>query len=141
MSGMLVFNDRTMSTGVDSIDAQHQQLFDILNGLMIAMQTGRAKDQIGRILTEIEQYAGMHFDHEEACMWRFECPVAQQNMEAHAEFERTFERFAEDFDRDGPSPTMALRMQNELSDWISSHIFRTDVQLKRYVPEDERHTA
>lgn len=134
---MLTYDARTMATGSASIDAQHRQLIEIVNRLMAAMARGTAKDEIGPVLLDLERYAATHFDHEEGCMWRYACPVAKRNVEAHAEFERTFERMSADFDRDGPSPTMALRMQRELSDWIRDHIVGIDVQLRRCIPAGE----
>jgi hemerythrin len=131
---MLTFSPETMSTGVDSVDAQHRQLFDIINRLFAGMQSGRAKDEIGPILDDLARYATTHFAHEEACMAHFACPAAQRNIDAHAAFVRTFRAMKADFDREGPTATMAIRMQRELSDWISNHIVGVDARLRPCVP-------
>ena len=130
----LTFNPTTMGTGAASVDAQHQQLVDIINHLLTAMATGKAKDEIGGILDDLAGYATTHFAHEEACMARFSCPVAQQNKDAHAAFVKTFLTMKADFDRDGPSATMAIRTQRELSEWIAQHIVGIDVKLRPCIP-------
>ena len=95
----LTFNPVTMGTGAESVDAQHKQLVDIINHLLTAMATGRAKDDVGGILNDLAKYATTHFSHEEACMAKFSCPVAQQNKDAHAAFVKTFLAMKADFDR------------------------------------------
>ena len=134
----LTFNPVTMGTGAESVDAQHKQLVDIINHLLTAMATGRAKDDVGGILNDLAKYATTHFSHEEACMAKFSCPVAQQNKDAHAAFVKTFLAMKADFDRDGPSATMAIRMQRELSEWIAGHIVGIDVKLKPCIPAGTR---
>ena len=130
----LTFNPITMGTGADSIDAQHKVLVDLINRLLVSMQTGRAKDEVGPILNDLAKYATSHFAHEEACRARFSCPAALANKNAHAAFLNTFTAMKADYDKNGPSPMMAIRMQRELSDWIAQHIVGVDVKLKPCIP-------
>ncbi|MEI7743761.1 MAG: hemerythrin family protein, partial [Chloroflexota bacterium] len=130
----LTFNPAVMGTGAKSIDDQHRQLVDIINHLLLSMAGGKAKDEVGPILNDLAKYATTHFAHEEQCMVRFSCPVAQQNKDAHAAFVKTFLAMKADFDRDGPTATMAIRMQRELSDWIAQHIVGVDVKLRPCIP-------
>jgi hemerythrin len=130
----LVFNPTTMSTGVDSVDAQHRQLFDLINRLTADMAAGKGKDDIGAVLNELAQYAVSHFAHEESCMARFNCPVANQNKAAHAAFIQVFTGLKAEFDRTGPTATLAMRVQQEISKWITNHIVGVDVKMKPCVP-------
>lgn len=130
----LTFNPVTMGTGAQSVDNQHKQLVDIINHLLASMGTGKAKEDVGGILNDLARYATTHFAHEESCMARFGCPAAQANKDAHAAFLKTFTAMKADFDRDGPSATMAIRMQRELSDWVANHIVGIDVKLKPCIP-------
>jgi hemerythrin len=67
-------------------------------------------------------------------MAKYNCPVAQQNEDAHAAFVKTFLAMKGDFDRDGPSATMAIRTQRELSEWLGQHILGIDVKLRPCIP-------
>ena len=134
----LAFNPETMGTGAESVDAQHRRLVDIINHLLGAMATGTAKEDVGGILDDLALYATTHFSHEEACMARFNCPVAQQNQDAHVAFVKTFVAMKADFVRDGPSATMAIRTQRELSEWFGQHILGIDAKLRPCIPAGTR---
>ena len=134
----LVFDATTMSTGADSVDAQHRKLFDLMNLLVADMQAGRARDAIGMVLDDLAEYAATHFSHEEECLARFSCPAAAQNKAAHAAFVQTFTGLKAEFDRQGPTATLAIRMQQELSRWITGHILGVDVKLRPCIPVGTR---
>ncbi len=134
----LVYDAATMSTGADSVDLQHRKLFDLINLLVHDMQAGKARDDVGMVLGELADYAVTHFSHEEQCMARFSCPAAAQNKAAHAAFVRTLTELQAEFDRQGPTATLAIRMQQELSRWITGHILGIDVRLKPCIPAGTR---
>jgi hemerythrin len=134
----LVFDAATMSTGADSVDAQHRRLFDLLNLLVADLQAGLARDDVGMVLDELADYAATHFAHEEQCMARFNCPAAGQNRAAHAAFVRTFAGLKAEFDSHGPTATLAIRTHQELSRWITGHILAVDVKLRPCIPAGTR---
>jgi hemerythrin len=74
-----------------------------------------------------------HFGKEEECMAKWRCPVAAQNVAAHKEFVVTFTSFREEFDRDGATAHLVVRVETELMRWLSGHIKRTDTQLAHCV--------
>ncbi|HPZ82341.1 MAG TPA: hemerythrin domain-containing protein, partial [Thermogutta sp.] len=78
--------DTTMSTGIPRIDAQHQELIRKLNGLLHAMQKGRGKEEIEKLLDFLAEYVIKHFSDEEAEMERVNCPAAIANRIAHQHF-------------------------------------------------------
>lgn len=121
--------DLTMSTGVEAIDNQHRQLINWLNDLLAAMSLGRGRAEIQPILAKLGGYAVTHFGFEEDCMTKYHCPVAAQNEAAHREFIATFNSLSDEFDRDGASAHLVVRMESELMRWLVTHIKRTDTQL------------
>jgi hemerythrin len=128
--------DTSMTTGVDSLDNQHKQLIAWLNDLLAAMSLGRGRGEVQGLLDKLGGYAVMHFGHEEDCMARYSCPVAAQNMAAHADFVATFSSFREEYERDGASAHLVVRLESELMRWLTSHIKRTDTQLAPFVKSD-----
>jgi hemerythrin len=66
---------------------------------------------------------------EEECMAKYRCPVAAQNIAAHRDFVTTFTSFRSEFDRDGATAHLVVRIEIELMRWLASHIKRTDTQL------------
>jgi hemerythrin len=128
--------DPSMTTGVESLDNQHKQLIAWLNDLLSAMSLGRGRGEVESLLDRLGGYAIMHFDHEEDCMERYHCPAAAQNAAAHKDFVTTFTALREEFDRDGASAHLVVRVESELMRWLSSHIKRTDTQLAAFVTPD-----
>ena len=126
--------DPSMTTGVDSLDAQHKQLISWLNDLLSAMSLGRGRSEIEGLLNQLGVYAATHFRDEEECMARYECPVAAANAAAHKDFVVTFTSFKREFERDGASAHLVVRVESELMRWLSGHIKRTDTQLAAYIP-------
>ncbi len=122
--------DGSMATGLESVDDQHRRLIALLNQLQVAMGEGRSRTEIGQILGGLRAYAGLHFSHEEECMTRYGCPVAEQNAREHREFVAVVRDFVDEYEREGASPKLVLRVESQLAWWLENHILATDVQLR-----------
>jgi hemerythrin len=123
-----------MSTGVEAIDSQHRQLISWLNDLLTGMSAGRGRSEIDGLLKQLGMYAALHFGHEEECFARYECPLAERNSAQHKDFVATFQSFREEFDRDGATAALVIRVEAELLRWLTNHILRTDTSLRPCVP-------
>ena len=121
--------DPSMTTGVDSLDAQHKQLIAWLNDLLSAMSLGHGRSEIEVLLDQLGHYAATHFGQEEECMARYKCPAAAANMAAHKDFVATFASFKSEFETGGATAHLVVRVESELMRWLVSHIKRTDTQL------------
>jgi hemerythrin len=62
-------------------------------------------------------------------MAKYKCPAPAQNIAAHKDFVATFTSFREEFDRDGATAHLVVRIETELMRWLTTHIKRTDTQL------------
>jgi hemerythrin len=121
--------DVTMSTGVAKIDHQHQELISKLNALLEAMQKGKGKDEIGKLIAFLGEYVVKHFSDEEAEMERLKCPVATANRIAHQQFVKKFTEIRDRFHKDGVSPKLVIDVQQALLDWFIAHIRSIDTKL------------
>ncbi len=121
--------DQSMATGIDSVDAQHKQLIAWLNDLLVSISQGRARSEVQGLLDQLGTYAATHFGNEEGCMARYKCPVAERNVRAHNQFVTTFTGLRDEYDREGASAKLVVRVEVELLRWLSTHIKRTDTQL------------
>jgi hemerythrin len=121
--------DDSLTTGVPSIDAQHRRLIGILGNVLDAMEHGHSRTEIGRVLEELDRYTAAHFSHEEDCMRRYECPAAQLNESEHAEFLRIVSRFRADYEAQGATTKLVLRVRDQLAWWLETHIRAIDTQL------------
>ncbi len=121
--------DESLSTGVRAIDVQHKYLIDLINELAEAIEQGQGSGAVKKILNLLRYYAEWHFEREELCMDRYQCPVAAKNKKAHAYFVETFEGFQAEYRHSGGSEEIARRMYSELTGWLVSHIQGIDNHL------------
>ena len=125
--------DESMSTGIPSIDIQHQNLIAKFNDLMVAIEEGRGREETGKILDYLQFYAEWHFTREEQCMAEVNCPVANANASAHKTFLKDFSKLYEDYHASNVDPDIVPETLNKLETWIVNHIKHTDTQLQHCV--------
>jgi len=125
---MFEWNDR-FSTGIGSIDAQHQKLFAIGADLHAAMKGGQGKARMGSILARLQQYTAAHFAYEERLLQGHEYPDLAAHKALHDELLRRVSQFYEDFQRGEIGIT--LRLLTFVDDWLKQHVGNVD---QRYAP-------
>jgi hemerythrin-like metal-binding protein len=81
------------------------------------------------VLDELDRYTAVHFSHEEECMRRYERPAAQLNARQHVECVRIVTRFQPDYEAEGATTKLVLRVQDQLAWWLDTHIRAIDTQL------------
>lgn len=118
-----------LSTGDELLDSQHKYLVDTLNKLGEAINQGHGGESIARILGMLRFYAGWHFGKEENCFEAYHCPAAEKNKKAHAVFVEKFDQYHHQFNSSGGSNELALKIHEEISDWIVNHILIVDSEL------------
>jgi hemerythrin len=125
--------DESMSTGVPLIDAQHKMLFQKFNEFSEAISDVTSREAAAETLDFLQFYATWHFRREEKCMDEYQCPVAAQNKQAHAEFLATFDGFYEKWQNGTITPELVRETHRELESWLVNHIGHTDTQLRQCV--------
>lgn len=125
---MITWSDN-FSTGVERIDRDHQALIGILNELEDAIARGRGSHVIAETIQRLSAYAQSHFTHEEACMFRVQCPVAGANKQAHAKFLQTVQASGQRL-AGGGGALAAQQVFRDLSDWMVNHILKIDTALR-----------
>ena len=81
--------DESMSTGVERLDAQHKTLIEKFNELSLVFAGNNIAETrlaAGELLDFLQFYAVWHFQQEEVLMDQYQCPIADVNKKAHAEF-------------------------------------------------------
>ena len=121
-------------TGHSLIDTQHQMLISYINRLEgLARNTNPSRQEVEffvQLISFMETYVAVHFDHEECCMARHKCPAYQENKDAHGKFLEFFRAYKHRFETEGCRPDLLTELHEACSSWIQQHILRIDVQLK-----------
>ena len=129
-AGIIGWDEAKMTTGVHSIDEQHQELIRRINDLHAACLLGTAREELMEQLDFLGKYATNHFAHEEGVMNEHRCPLRGQNKAAHVKFLHDYQRLVELVNKNGASTKVAIELKKMLADWLTGHICRIDTSLR-----------
>jgi len=113
----------SFSVGVHIIDTQHQQLFTLINELIVAVNTHQEDEVLDRILRSVLAYTELHFKTEENLL------KIHSQFKAHCDIHQ---KFAQDVnllmvDFNKSKVDVSVRLLNSLTDWLQNHILKTDI--------------
>ena len=117
------------SVQIGSVDAQHKVLFGLAQELFTAMNAGRSKAALARILDRLVQYTQVHFAHEERLMQKHRYPAFQAHKAEHEALIRKVLEFQQEFQQG--KVTISVQLLQFLRDWLEKHIKGSD---QRYSP-------
>ncbi len=142
---LIVWDSERMSTGVDSIDKQHQQLIQMINELHDACHQGTGKAEMSKMMGFLGDYVQTHFSHEEDIMEQTQCPARAKNKLAHDKFVQEFQKLAAAFEKTGETTVVLLQLRQLVASWLTNHICSIDTKLRKCAgtcsTADVRHTA
>jgi hemerythrin-like metal-binding protein len=127
-----VWNSR-FETGIASVDEQHQRLVEIINLIGNALIAGNASEEaIGKIFTELADYAAFHFADEERLM--AETGVSAAHVEQHRQHHRQFvEQLTGMWKSRADLVSPAEVLHGFLSSWLTFHILEEDQSMARQI--------
>jgi hemerythrin len=123
--------DSTYSVKVKRFDADHQQLFKILNELHDGMIAGRGQEVLQTVLNELLQYTEKHFASEEAVMKAAGYPQLQAHIDEHRNFTDKVKVASAKYKEGGVGMTMETL--DFVSDWLKKHIRGVDKQYSGFL--------
>jgi hemerythrin len=121
--------DPALVVGIPEIDDAHQELFRRLDGLHQAIRAGRSREEVGHTLDFLRDYAVAHFAAEQALMAERGYPGLADHEAEHHAFVAELKALEAEYQRDGPSASLIIRVNTQLTGWLRSHIYRTDRAL------------
>jgi len=125
-----------LEVGVDTIDAQHRELFRAINSLLQGQEHGAASPaEIPGVIGFLEDYVVNHFGMEEVYMRRLTYPGYPFHKNEHVTFIGNFYDLRDEFDADGGSPEVADKLARFLGDWLVHHIGKVDKALGHFLRE------
>ena len=120
------------SVGVDTIDAQHRELFDAINSLL--REEGEpATREMAEVLVYLEEYVNNHFGLEELYMRRLSYPGFPSHKREHVAFINDFYDLRDEYDGNGATPELADKMGRHMGDWLVNHIGKVDKALGAFL--------
>jgi hemerythrin len=122
----------SLAVGVDTIDAQHRELFRRAEQLISALRAGD-RGEVVPVLAYLEEYAVHHFAVEERLMAEIGYPGLAEHAAAHRAFRAEYAQMVERFERSGATAYVALTVHNWLSDWLRKHLGGIDLELGKFL--------
>ena len=115
-------------TGIESIDQEHEKLFEIADRAYVTLMDDFIPDKydyIIEILTELADYAAIHFQHEEEYMLKIRHKKLLSHKVEHQEFcEKVASYHLSEIDENQKG--VILELLDFLSDWLVHHILEND---------------
>lgn len=126
--------------GIDEIDEEHRQLFQMLNEAITLVGNGGNTSSIAKnLLQKLKDYAGTHFAHEESYMERIDDPELPRQKKEHEQFVQKVESYRIEDWTDEQSAQNVNDLLVYMVKWLYHHILGSDImigKLKKKEPED-----
>lgn len=91
---------------------------------MEAMNHGKGKEVMKKVVDELDSYSESHFAAEEALLVKAKYPGLDQQRAEHQEFTKKVEQFKKEVEAGNLSKS--LFVVNFLKEWLATHIKQTD---------------
>jgi len=133
----ITWNEK-FSVGVAEIDRQHKRLMNMINDLDEAVNSGKRKDAISRILDELIIYTATHFRTEEKYFDQFGYPEGEEHKDEHAVCIKMVTKFVKDFNSEIQGEKLAAltdEIVSFLGIWWKFHILETDNKYAKFFRE------
>jgi len=112
--------------GIDSIDAQHKQLINIINTLAREIKSGITEQDLDKTIVNMEKYVQEHFLFEEKF---FTASLYEKTKEHIAEHHIFLEKTKEFRERALTGDvSLSLEMLGYLEEWFLHHVLVVDKQ-------------
>lgn len=118
-------------TGNTRVDAQHQELFRLVNGFHDAIALGQGKETLGPTLESLAQYVLTHFSAEESLMQSANYPDFVRHKGIHDKLAADAKSIIEGY-KSGKN-VLSVTLSKFLADWIQSHIRNEDKKMIAFV--------
>lgn len=122
--------NNNLSIGNNNIDHDHKKLIGIYNDLVKLVESGGARDDFARILSEMTDYCLQHFEKEEAYMEELKYPYYQEHKQKHEEYSYAVAMFNADLL--GDNPPDPIKIMSYIKNWWTTHILNQDISYEKF---------
>ncbi len=129
-SKVLLSWQEDFNVGIEGVDAQHQRLLVLINGLWDATVRGTSGPQLLTHVDELARYTRYHFADEEQAMQGADYPQLAAHRRAHQGFVARIAAEREKVMADG---YVTLDLVRFLQEWLVNHIAVEDKHYAAYV--------
>ena len=129
--------DPKYALGIPTIDAQHKDLFELIDRLIEANHNWTSKDIIESILTDLMRYTSQHFSEEEALLADIHSPLLKEQQTQHAIFINRLDQLFKHLES-GKKLLATMEATAFLKEWLLKHVLLID---SKYAKELQVHQS
>lgn len=119
-----------LSLGNDTIDKEHQHLFELLDHYNKGLSKEGPRIGILLLIKNMLDYANTHFANEEAFMYQLEYPDILHHIALHREFAAKAAEFHDKVNQG--KLLLTLEVTTYIKDWLVKHIKGDDFKIIVY---------
>lgn len=126
--------DKSLETGNNLIDQQHQELIDRVNKLVESCEKGTEKRTAIQTLNFLLDYTVFHFEEEE----QLQSNAGYPNLEYHKGQHQTFVQSVHELlemleEEEGPTDAFVSAVNRNITEWLLNHIQIQDKAVAAYI--------
>ncbi|THB62773.1 MAG: hemerythrin [Desulfovibrio sp.] len=127
--------DSSLNLGIKEIDDQHKELIRIINLLLESVEKGKAEEAVTKTLMRLREYTVYHFSSEEEFLETICYPDRNNHSQRHQQLKQRVKDFQ--YSRFYKEDITVLEIKEFLSDWLLTHILEWDMNIAKFVREQE----
>ena len=124
--------NESYSVGITHFDEQHRGIINMLNRLGDAVNTNTEADALSEIISGMMAYAEVHFRDEEKYLETINYPKLKEHKIIHKNFVEGLGDLGQVLIDQGPSPELAIVLQEKVALWLINHITVTDMDYRHF---------
>ena len=124
---------RSLATGDQTVDRQHEEIFRRAGSLRTAVEEGRGAEEVVELLAFLDDYTQLHFSSEELLMEREGFPALAGHRREHVALLGAIRLLEQELRVIGPTPAMVARVNQVIFRRFIQHIQQSDQAFAGFV--------
>ena len=120
-----------LSVNIKTIDDQHKKLVDMVNTLHDSMKSGKAKDVMNSLVSELASYTDYHFKTEEEFFQKHKYPETTKHKMEHDALRKDVAALKGKLE--SGEAIVTVEVLYFLKDWLSKHIMGSDKKYTQHL--------
>ena len=119
--------------GDEQVDAQHKELFNLVNSLVRSCEDGTSIEHLIDTLSFLIDYTVKHFNDEEALQIKYNYPEYAKHKKLHEDFKLTVGDLVQQFSETGISHHLCDDVNKVIVKWLVNHILSEDKKIGEHL--------
>ena len=125
--------DDSYKIGNEQVDAQHHQLFNLVNDLVRSCAEDFDTIKLKDTLDFLVNYTVQHFNDEEALQIQYNYPEYEKHKKTHEDFKHVVVALVQRFIETGSSEALGNDIKTIVLKWLIDHILNEDKKIGEFM--------